>query len=92
MICVSVREKRRCIIRIYIFLMVEMCYSFERCFTLFDLPLYFFTSVGVNRSADVTAVLPAAGLPQERQAYLFNPIQEFVREDKQDILCLRPGN
>ena len=32
------------------FLMVEMFYSFERCFTLFDLPLYSFTSVGVNRS------------------------------------------
>ena len=50
MICVSVREKRRCVIRIYIFLMVEMFYSFERCFTLFDVPLYSFTSVGVNRS------------------------------------------
>ena len=51
MICVSVREKRCCVIRIYIFLMVEMFYSFERCFTLFGLPLYSFTSVGVNRSA-----------------------------------------
>ena len=50
MICFSVREKRRCVIRIYIFLMVEMFYSFERCFTLFDLPFYSFTSVGVNRS------------------------------------------
>ena len=50
MFCVSVREKRRFVIRIYIFLMVEMFYSFERCFTLFDLPLYSFTSVGVNRS------------------------------------------
>ena len=50
MICVSVRE-RRCVIRIYIFLMAKMFYSFERCFTLFDLPLYSFTSVGVNRSA-----------------------------------------
>ena len=51
MTCVSVREKRRCVICIYIFLMVEMFYSFERCFTLFDLPLYSFTSLGVNRSA-----------------------------------------
>ena len=53
MICVSVRGKRRCAIRINIFLMVEKFYSFERCFTLFDLPLYSFTSVslGVNRSA-----------------------------------------
>ena len=50
MTCVSVREKRHCVICIYIFLMVEMFYSFERCFTLFDLPLYSFTSVGVNRS------------------------------------------
>ena len=50
MICVSVGESRRCVIRIYIFLMVEMFYSFESCFTLFDLPLYSFTSVGVNRS------------------------------------------
>ena len=50
MICVSVREKRCCVIRIYILLMVEMFYSFERCFTLFGLPLYSFTSVGVNRS------------------------------------------
>ena len=50
MICVSVHEKRRCVKRIYIFLMAEMFYSFEWCFTLFDLPLYSFTSVGVNRS------------------------------------------
>ena len=41
---------------------------------------------------DMPAVLPAPGLPQERQAYLFNHIREFVREDKQDILCPRPGN
>ena len=52
MICFSVREKRHCVIRIYIFLMVEMFYSFERCFTLFDLPFYSFTSVEVNRSAN----------------------------------------
>ena len=52
MICVSIREKRR-VIRIYIFVMVEMFYSFERCFTLFDLPLYSFTSVGVNRSVQI---------------------------------------
>ena len=56
MICVSVGESRRCIIRIYIFLMVEMFYSFESCFTLFDLPLYSFTSVGVNRSDIPTLV------------------------------------
>ena len=53
MICVSVREKRCCVIRIYVVLMVEMFYSFERCFTLFDLPLHSFTSVGVNRSGKV---------------------------------------
>ena len=34
----------------YTFLIVEMFYSFERCFTLFGLPLYSFPSVGVNRS------------------------------------------
>ena len=56
MICVSVGERRRCVIRIYIILMVEMFYSFESCFTLFDLPLYSFTSVGVNRSVYVTSV------------------------------------
>ena len=50
MICVSVRENRHCVIHIYIFFMVEMFYSFERYFTLFDLPLYSFPSVGVNRS------------------------------------------
>ena len=59
---VSVREKRRCIIRIYIFLMVEMFYSFESCFTLFDLPLYSFTSVGVNRSALILYLLLGSSL------------------------------
>ena len=52
MICVniSVSEKRRCFVCIYTFLIVEMFYSFESCFTLFDLPLYSFPSIGVNRS------------------------------------------
>ena len=55
MICVNFRvsEKRRCFVCIYIFLIVEMFYSFQRCFTLFDLPLYSFPSVGVNRSGIV---------------------------------------
>ena len=57
MICVSIREKRRCVVRIYIFVMVEMFHSFERCFTLFDLPLYSFTSVGVNRSAFIVTLI-----------------------------------
>ena len=52
MVCVnvSVSEKRRCFVSIYRFLIMEKFYSFERCFTLFDLPLYSFPSVGVNRS------------------------------------------
>ena len=40
-----------------IFLMAEMFYSFEWCFTLFDLPLYSFTSVGVNRSVSYINLL-----------------------------------
>ena len=59
MICVSVSvsEKRCCFVcciyisNIDLFLIMEMFYSFERFFTLFDLPLYSFPSVGVNRSA-----------------------------------------
>ena len=53
MICISVSEKRHCFvccINIDLFLIMEMFYSFERIFTLFDLPLYSFPSVGVNRS------------------------------------------
>ena len=62
MICVSVSvsEKRRCFvccINIDLFLIMEMFYSFEKFFTLFDLPLYSFPSVGVNRSAGVTVYL-----------------------------------
>ena len=52
-VSVSVSEKRRCFvccINIDLFLIMEMFYSFERFFTLFDLPLYSFPSVGVNRS------------------------------------------
>ena len=52
MICVSdsVSEKRRCFVCSYTFLIVKMFYSFERSFTLSDLPFYSFPSVGVNRS------------------------------------------
>ena len=43
-------KKWGCFVCIDTFLIVEMFYSFERCFTLFGLPLYSFPSVGVNRS------------------------------------------
>lgn len=37
-------------------------------------------------------IIPAPGLPRERQQYLFSQIREFVREDQRDVVCPNPGN
>ena len=55
------------------FLIVGMFYSFERCFTLFDLPLYSFPSVGVNRSG-LAVLLDAAS---------------WVRSSEENFSCRR---
>ena len=37
-------------------------------------------------------IIPAPGLPQEQQQYLFSQIREFVQEDQRDVVCPNPGN
>ena len=37
-------------------------------------------------------IIPAPGLPRERQQYLFCQIREFVREDQRDVVYPNPGN
>ena len=37
-------------------------------------------------------IMPAPGLPRERQQYLFSQIREFVREDQRDVVCPNPVN
>ena len=37
-------------------------------------------------------IIPAPGLPPERQQYLFSQIREFVREDQRDVVCPNSGN
>lgn len=40
---------------------------------------------------DMPQALPSPGLSKERQAYLYNHIREFVREEKRDIMCPCPS-